>query len=165
MSTEARRVRRRTTLSWVLFAVAAVLFAAVVFIYVRNRGDSGQTLPTPPSVAGKAELINVVDALKAQGLKVVLSPQGVRSTDLSVPGQGLTVDGVPLYVFIYPNVASHQEDTTSLDAAGMSLLDSRGTPVAGGPPHLVEGSNVLVALIGGSGDVAAKVDRAIKGLP
>jgi hypothetical protein len=148
----------------VLFGLAAVLFVVVAILYVRDRGKEDRTPPTPALEAGHAELKNVHDVLQAQGLEVKYSPQGATIPFLP-PGQGLTADDQPLYVFIFDDPTDREDQTTDLDPATVVLTTPSGTPIPGGPPHLVAGSNVLVALVGGSDDLIAKVDRAIEGLP
>lgn len=152
-------------LSTALFAVAAILFAVVAVLYVQEWREGEKTPPPPPSIPGQAEIKNVVDALQAEGLTVEYLRQGARAPELSAPGQGLTVDGVPLYVFIYENPGAREEESVEIDAATLVLLTTTGTPVPGGPFRIAEGSNVLAVLTGGSDEVAAKVARAIASLP
>lgn len=159
---------RSAIANWVslaLFGLAAVLFVVVAVLYVRDRGSGAKLPPTPASVPGKAQSINVLNALKVQGIKAGFSGGGARSDALSPPGQALTADGHPLYVFIYEDPASREAETAGLDVASLDLLDIRGSPVAGGAPHAVGGSNVYAVLLGGDQALAAKVDRAIQGLP
>jgi hypothetical protein len=113
------------------------------------------------------QLKNVLDALKTQGIDAGYAKEaaGARSDVLTPPGQGLTADGHPLYVFIYEDPTARDEETADLDAADLGLVTLTGTPVDGGTPHAVGGSNVYVVLYGGDAALAAKVDRAIQGLP
>jgi hypothetical protein len=153
-------------LSLALFGVAAVLFVVVAVLYVRDRGNNSKVPPTPASVPGHAQSINVLNALKAQGVKADFSHGGgARMDALTPPGQGLTADGQPLYVFIYEDPATRAAETADLAPADLVLVDVNGTPVAGGAPHAVGGSNVYAVLLGGDQALAAKVDRAIKGMP
>jgi hypothetical protein len=154
----------RNVLSLALFGLAAVIFVVVAVLYVRDRRAEDRTPPPPSLEAGHAELKNVHDVLQAQGLDVKYTPHGATIPFLP-PGQGLTVDGQPLYVFIFDDPADREDQTADLDPATVVLTTPSGTPIPDGPPHLVAGSNVLVALVGGSDDVTAKVDRAIEGLP
>jgi hypothetical protein len=168
-------MRRRTgtrsaVANWVslaLFAVAAVLFVVVAVLYVRDRNNEDKVPPTAALIAGQVQLKNVLDALKAQGIDAGYAREaaGARSDVLTPPGQGLTADGHPLYVFIYEDPTAREEETADLDVADLALIDLAGTPVTGGAPHAVGGSNVYVVLFGGDADLAAKVDRAIQGLP
>jgi hypothetical protein len=150
--------------SWILFAIAAALFVVVAVLYVRDRRDA-KPIPTPPQVAGRNEMINVKQALEAQGLSVKFAPGGARSDALSEAGQVLDINGATAYVFVYTSVGAREADTNSLDLSAQPLLDVRGTPIVGGPPKTFTGSNILLLLFGGDDSIAAKVDAAIKGLP
>ncbi len=164
MSEPSRSVRARTFVSWILFGIAAVLFVVVAFLYIRDRRDE-QPLPTPPHIAGRNEMINVKQALEAKGLTVKFAPGGARSTALSEAGQVLDIGGATAYVFVYATAAERETDSTSLDLAKQPLLDVRGTPVAGGPPKVFSGSNILLLLFGGDDATVAKVESAVRGLP
>jgi hypothetical protein len=153
------------TLSLALFGLAALLLIVVAVLYVRDRHTTPGTQVPPTARPGQAELKNVVDALRTQGINVGYSQNGARIPFLSPPGQALTADGSPLYVFIFEDPADLGNQMTDFDPTNPGLVNMRGTPVTGGPPHVVTGSNILAVLIGGSADLAARVDRAIKGLP
>jgi hypothetical protein len=155
----------RTYLSWALFALSAALFIAVGVMWYQDRNDDPQSAPIP-STPGHNEAINVKEALEAQDLTVSFQPGGGRANALSVAGQLFEVDGAQLYVFIYPEgVAQREEDTEMIDPAEVVVANTRGTPVAGGPPKVYAGSNIIGVLYGGDNAVAAKVQRAIEGLP
>lgn len=168
MSTgRAKRPRSSTAnlLSLVLFGVAAVLFIAVAVLYVRDRRDEDKTPPPPTVEPGHAQFINVVEALEAQDIKVEISREaGPQFENLTPPGQGLTADGNPLYVFIYEDSTIRDDETSSLEPTDLAGVNRQGTPVAG-TPHGVGKSNVYVILFGGDADLAKKVDTAIQGLP
>lgn len=154
----------RIYLSWVLFALSAALFIAVGVMWYQDR-DGGEQVAPIPITPGRNEAINVKQALEAQDLKVAFAPGGGRSNELSVAGQLFDVDGAQLYVFIYPQgVAQREADTDGIDPADMVVVNTRGTPVAGGPPRVFIGSNVVAVLYGGSDEIAGKVQRAIEGL-
>jgi len=155
----------RNVVSLALFAVAAVLFIVVSVLYVRDERKKEETPPPPTSAPGHAQLINVADALRAQGIKVEFSREpGPRFENLTPPGQGLTADGKPLYVFIYEDPTIREDETAGLEPADLTAVNRAGTPVPG-TPHGAGGSNVYVVLFGGDADLTAKVDRAIQGLP
>ncbi|MER3437174.1 MAG: hypothetical protein C4346_06045 [Chloroflexota bacterium] len=142
-----------------------MLFIVVAVLYVRDRFQEEPTPPPPPSEPGHAQLVNVVQALREQGLKAEYARQGVRIPELTAAGQGLVVNGTPLYVFLFEDPASREAEVSDLDLTNLTLLSTLGTPVARGPLHTTEGSNVFAVLVGGSDDVIAKVDAAIMGLP
>jgi hypothetical protein len=157
----------RNWLSLALFALAAVLFLAVAVFYYRDKTDEKPTPPPPAAKPGHADLKGVFDAVKAQGVDVQYLRginAGARSEALSQPGQGLSADGHPLYVFIYDDKTSREDETADLQPDDLTILLPNGTPVPGAP-HAVGGSNVYAVLLGGDADLAAKVDRAIQGLP
>ena len=161
-----RRARAggRSYLSWALFAISALLFVVVAYLYFKPGGEDAKPIPTPPAVVGKNEMINVKQALERQGLQVAFAAGGARSDSLSEAGQLLQVDGAPLYVFVYPGVTDRANDTAGIDLAALMLLDIRGTPVAAGPLDVSMGSNVVAILAGGDAALAAKVHRAVEGL-
>ena len=156
----------RTYVSWALFALSVALFVLVAVLWYRDR-DSGSKEPVPPtSIPGQNEAIHVKQALEAQGLKVAFAPGGGRSETLSVAGQLFDVDGEQLYVFIYPEGTAQREDeTTGVELSGITVVNTRGTPVPGGPPAVFAGSNVVGVLYGSSEEIAGKVQKAIEGLP
>ncbi len=156
----------RTYLSWALFALSAALFIAVAVIWYQDRDEAAEEPRPPTSVPGENEAIHVKLALEAQGLKVTFSPGGGRSDELAVAGQLFDVDGEQLYVFIYPQgTAQLEEETTGVDLAAMTIMNTRGTPVPGGPPDAYIGSNVVGVLYGTSDEISSKVKEAIEGLP
>jgi hypothetical protein len=159
----------RNLLSLALFGVAAVLFIIVGVMYFRDEKNGNQPAPTPASVPGEAQLKNVFDALAAQDLDVdYIRAAGPRFPAFSRPAQGLTVDGQPLYVFIYEDPALREEETANLtpeDLVPTSIGGGNSTPEASGTPHGVGASNVYAIMLGGDEDVIAKVDRAIQGIP
>jgi hypothetical protein len=159
---------RRTVRNWLataLFALAAVLFILVAALYLRDRFQEEPTPPPPPSEPGRAQLVNVVQALRAQGLKTEYARQGVRIPELTAAGQGLVVNGTPLYVFLFEDPATREAEVSELDLTSLTLLSTLGTPVASGSLHTIQGSNVFAVLVGGSEDLITKVDAAITELP
>jgi hypothetical protein len=148
-----------------MFGAAAILLVVVGVMYYRDRQKQDETPPPPVASPGGNQLINVVEALRAQGLKTEILPRTARADELSEVAQGLTVDGAPLYVFLYPDTAGREGESKGLDPATLAVRSASGTPVATGTPHVISHSNVIAALYGGSSQVAGKVDAAINGLP
>lgn len=149
-----------------VLAVLAVLLATGVVRF----GPS--TPPPPPPTPGQITVIDVVRALEAQGLAVQQVQQGVPRGAFSAPGQGLTVDGEPAYLFVFPDPEIAQNEAEGVDP--FAVLPASAMPTPGpeeipspdaAPPLLVRGSNVVVAMPGGSDDQRAKVRAAIEGLP
>lgn len=156
---------RRNLLSLALFALSAVLFAAVAIVLYQGRGDNAGSMAPPASTPGHNEAIHVKQALEANGLKVVFAPGGGRSNELSVAGQLFEVDGAQLYVFIYPGgVTQRADDSSDVELTAMTVVNTRGTPVAGGPPRVFTGSNVVGVLYGATDEIAGKVRKSIEGL-
>ena len=64
----ASKTRPRGNLLSTVFAVAAVLFAILaVVLYVRDSSRVG-VAPVPTAAPGANQIVNVTDALRAQGL-------------------------------------------------------------------------------------------------
>ena len=159
---EKRSGRRPRRLASNLLLVASlVLGIAAVVLFVRDRQQTEQTLVPPTAEPGKNDLVSVANALKAEGLKVEYGRGATKSANLDPPGQLLDVEGTPLYVFVYPDVASREAQSGDLDPASIRVTSPSGRPVEIGTPHLSATSNVIVLLAGGSTDLADRVDRAV----
>jgi hypothetical protein len=161
---ERRRSRQRNLATILLLVGLGLVLAAIAIIYFREDDENGSQPVLPTSVPGRNELAHVADALRRQGLDVSYGPRGIRSPILSEPGQNLTVDGATLYVFIYDTVPLRESQFDEARGNPVAILPrGPGTP-ASDPPFLAAGSNVMVALVNGSAEIAEKVDRAISGL-
>ncbi len=163
-----RRSRSRTNLVSAFFGVLAVVLAAVAAALYFSDQNGVVEAPTPrPALPGSNEMIHVLGALSGQGLETSFAQGGAPAGELGVPGQPLTVDGSPLFVFVFPDVeraeaaAADARDDPSALLAGASF---QGTPVTANDPHIASHSNIVVALIDGPEELAADVDRAIGGL-
>ena len=158
-------LRRRSNTASNLFALAAVVFGLLALIlYFRNPG--GGIAPVPVAPPGGNELVNVTDALRAQGLDVeqppgLFIPRGA----LDVPGQGIEIDGMPAFIFLYPDAETARADATGVDAGDVVPKRLAGTPTPGGERRMTQGSNVIVLLIGGSAETWQKVEAAVVSLP
>jgi hypothetical protein len=151
--------------SLALFGLAAILFIVVAVLYVRDRRDKEETPPVPTVAPGRAQLINVVEALEGEDIDIEISREpGPRFENLTPPGQALTADGNPLYVFIYEDPTIRDDETSSLEPDDLTAVTRSGTPIPG-TPHGAGHSNVFVILYGGDAELAEKVDRAIQGIP
>jgi hypothetical protein len=139
-------------------ALAVVLAGAAIFVAVRQANQPQVPTP-PPAPPGHNELINVLNALRAEGIEVKSVPGGVPMGEMRVPGQKLTVDGQTLYVFIYPSPVEAEADLGSADPA--KVLGDEGDE----PPFLAGHSNAVVALVDGSEELREGVLRAVESLP
>ena len=162
------RARRGDRVSTLLFAAMAVVLVAIGVIYVRDWTDEEPTPVPPTSSPGGAQSIHVLNALAAQDLEASFGRQTIPIGILSEPGQQIVVEGVPLYAFIYPDVASREEEGAAVDADEvLAAAPGTGTPGAGGAveAHVAQHSNVLVVLAGGDEELVAKVERAVESIP
>lgn len=149
-----------------LFLALAVLFAIVaVLLFVRGPGLRG-VAPVPTAAPGGNQVVNVTDALRAEGLDVQ-QPPGVFIPigTLKSPGQGIEIDGNPAFIFLYPDAAAAAADAASVDPNNVVPARLKGTPVPAGERRLAQGSNVLLVMIGGSSETWQKVEAAIANLP
>ena len=156
---------RRSNLLSNLFGLAAIIFGIIaVVLYIRNPGGGVAPVPTP--APGGAELVNVADALRAQGLNVE-QPKGlfIAMGSLDAPGQGVLIEGSPGFIFLYPDAASAAADANGADPAGIVPERLAGTPAPAGERRLTQDSNVIVLLVGGSEETWQKVETAVASLP
>ena len=160
-----RRSRSRSNLVSALFGVLAVVLTAVAAVlYFSEQNDVAEAPPPRPAAPGRNEMIHVQAALAEQGFETDFARGGAPARELGVPGQLLTVDGAPLFVFVFPDVGRAEAAEVAARDDPSALLSGAsfgGTPVAADNPHITSHSNVVVALIGGSEDVASRVDRAV----
>jgi hypothetical protein len=146
------------------FAVAAIAFGLLaVLLFIRDSG--GGVAPVPTAAPGGNQIVNVTDALAAQGLAVE-QPPGlfIAKGPLQSPGQGVVIDGQPAFIFLYPDAESARADAAGADPNQVVPDRLAGTPAPAGERRLVQGSNVIVLMIGGSPRTWEKVQTAIGGL-
>lgn len=151
-------------LNWisVLFGLLAIVLFAVAIVMAWPLFTGGNQAPRPEATAGRLEAVHVTDALAGQGLTVEQNQGFVPAGAFSVPGQGVTVDGSPLFIFIFPDATTPVAELADVDAAA---IGPRGTPVAGSVPALLSHGNIVVALFDAPDEVRAKVEQALAGLP
>jgi len=157
--------RVQSNLLSTIFAVAAILFAVLaVVLYVRDSNRGG-VAPVPTAAPGRNQIVNVTDALRAQGLTVEQPPRlFVPIGALPVPGQGVLIDGSPAFVFLFPDAAAAQSAAQTADPNQTIPLRLAGTPTPSGERRLAQGSNVIVVLIDGSEETWQKVRDAVSHL-
>jgi hypothetical protein len=162
--TTARRERtRRGNLVSNLFAVAAVAFAVLAVILYARGPSFVPSVPT--AVPGGNQLANVTDALEAQGLRVE-QPQGlfIARGALEAPGQGVEIDGMPGFIFLYPDAAAAAADAADADPDQVVPERLAGEPAPEGERRMTQGSNVIVLLVGGDAETWQKVETAVASL-
>jgi hypothetical protein len=146
-----------------LFAIAAVVFAIIAIVLYLRPGGSG-VAPIPTAAPGGNQIVNVSEALKAQGLEVQQPPRlFIPAGKLAVPGQGLEINGYPAFVFLFEDAAAAQ---AAASADPNTLVPERlaGTPAPAGERRMVQGSNVVLLLVGGDDETWQKVERAVGSL-
>jgi hypothetical protein len=165
-----RRRRNRNLGSSLIFAALAVALVAIALMYLQEDNGPPATAPIPRATPGENILINVSEAVEAQGLKPTFGPGTVRVAELVPPGQLIVLGDARLYVFLFGSTEEQQDASQELDPTTLTLLTPSGTPVAGvGSPlpdlHVTAGSNVIAILVGGTPEQIEKVDAAIASLP
>jgi hypothetical protein len=160
------RKKPQSNLLSTIFAVAAVLFAILaVVLYVRDSSRVG-IAPVPTAAPGGNQIVNVTDALRAQGLTVEQPPRlFVPAGALRTPGQGVLINGSPAFIFLFPDKAAAQSAAQSTDPDHIIPARLAGTPAPSGERRLVQGSNVIVVLIDGTDDTWQKVQSVVSQLP
>jgi len=162
---QQRTFPARRWISNLLFVVAAALFIYVAYAYYQERTDDSGSVPTPQSVAGKAELKNVRDAIAAQGATVEYGKQTVRIDGITPVGQQLTVEGTPVYVFIFESPEDRTAQTDGLSTDTLEITTPSGADAAKGDLAISEGSNILVVSDGASESDQQKIDAGVQSLP
>lgn len=153
----------RNLLSTVLLIAAATLIGVAGYLYYQDRQESGD-LPPPPNIAGQAELINVYDALDAEGVDVEYGRSSARIDGISTVGQELVVDGESLFVFLFSDPISREEEMSAISVEDIELTDSFGEPLEVESIQVFTSSNVLAVLAGGSEDLAEQVNVSIQSI-
>lgn len=151
--------RRGNTLSNV-FAIVAVVFAILaVVLYLRpGRGVA----PVPVAAPGGNQIVNVTNALKAQGLEVAQPPgHFIPAGEVSVPGQGVEINGAPGYIFLFKDAETARREVDGVSPSSLAPAELRGTPLPEGERRAVMGSNVVVVLVGGDDETWNKVQAAV----
>lgn len=154
----------RRGLNWVsaLFAAISVALFAVAIVMAWPLFTGGNQAPRPEAEAGRLEVVHVTDALAAQGLTIEQGRGFIPIGAFSAPGQGITVDGAPLFIFIFPDAETPAAELAEADPAS---IGPRGTPIPGSVPELFTHGNIILALFDASDDIRTKVEQALAELP
>ena len=161
-----RRRRIQSLISALLLILSAALLALAAFLYFQPDKDPAEPARAT-AVPGHYQLIDVVDIIEAQGLKVEFGgpTTGVRSRMLDSPGQLLTVGDGQVYVFIYPDVDSQENASLDVDARDVDLISVSGDSLDTPNATLSAKSNVAVFIVGLNDEATTKIDKAIQSLP
>jgi hypothetical protein len=166
VSTNTSANRGRNTLSNI-FAFAAVIFAIVaIVLYFRGPGTGPGVAPLPTAAPESNQIVNVTEALKGQGLAVE-QPPGlfIPRRTLSVPGQGVEIDGHPGFIFLYGDAEAARSDVAGVNPEDVVPERVGGQPAPEGERRLAQGSNVALLMIGGNDETWSKVETALASLP
>jgi hypothetical protein len=158
--------RGRNTVSNI-FAFAAVVFAVIaIVLYFRGPSAGPGVAPIPTAAPESNQIVNVTEALKAQGLSVE-QPPGlfVPRRALSVPGQGVEINGNPGFIFLYDGADAASADVADVDPGEVVPERVGGQPAPAGERRLTQGSNVAVLMIGGDDATWQRVETAVGSLP
>lgn len=165
---------RAIVLSNVLFALMIVAAAVVVYLYFFDNRFFTEGPDAPACDTSSSELACVVAALKEQDFDHVDYGRYTASADqLSQPGQVVEIDDMVGFVFVYP-AGTAEEGTALREAEGANLdpdtvrITSRTAeqPLNDGKDvYVVQHSNIIFILVGGTEQDHAKVQAAIESLP
>lgn len=174
MSTPPPNRSRALALSNILFALMLVAAGVVAYLYfVDDRFF--QEGPEPPACEqGRNELICVVQALKAQDLERVEPGRYTASANqLSQPGQVIEINEINAFLFVYPDatgdeaVAAREADGADLDVETLQITAriSERPLNEGEEITVIQQSNVILIVVGGSDDELAAINAAMDTLP
>lgn len=160
-----RRGRGRGNLVSNLFALAALVFALLaVVLYL--RGSQGGVAPVPTAAPGHNQIVNVTQALKAQGLDVQQPPgRFIPIGELDVPGQGVEINGNPGFIFLFDDAEVARRAAESVDPNQVVPEQLSGTPAPAGARRMAQASNVMLLLIGGDDETWQRTRAALGTLP
>lgn len=174
MSNRPPNRNRAIMLSNILFALTFVAAAVVVYLYFFDNRIFTSGPEAPACETGRNELVCVVNALKDQDFDRVEFGRYTASADqLSQPGQVIEINDLNGFLFVYPaatgdqGVADREADGATLDASTV-VITSRTSdrPLNDGEDvYVVQHSNIIFVLVGGSEEENAMVQEAIESLP
>lgn len=170
--TPSTGVRRGSHIFSTVLFVAAIGFAAAAgYLYLQDRNAPAPRVP-PTAEPGHNELGSVVESLKKGGVNADYGRGTGKSSQLSQPGQMITIGDDTLLIFIYnagekdSAVQEREADAGHIDAATMTLTTPSGRDLRGAKAvHVSAGSNVIAVLISDDATLAANVQSVIEALP
>lgn len=174
MSNTPSNRNRAIMLSNVLFALTIIAAAVVVYLYFFDDRFFNEGPVAPACEQNSSELACVVAALREQDFDHVDYGRYTASADqLSAPGQVVEVNDLSGFVFVYP-AATADEGIALREADGANLnpdtlvITSRTSerPLNEGEDvFVVQHSNIIFVLVGGTEDENAMVQDAVESLP
>lgn len=166
--------KRAIILSNILFALTFVAALVVVYLYFFDDRFFSDGPEPPACETNSSELACVVAALENQDFESVEYGRYTASADqLSQPGQVVEIDDMNGFVFVYP-AASLEEGVQLREADGANIdpetivITSRTSdrPLNEGEDvYVVQHSNIIFVLVGGTEDDHAMVQEAVESLP
>lgn len=174
MSNTPPNRNRAIMLSNVLFALTLVAAGVVVYLYFFDDRFFSEGPEPPACDVSSSELACVVAALREQDFDHVDYGRFTASADqLSQPGQVVQINDLSGFVFVYPaatteeGVALRESDGANLDPDSI-VITSRTSdrPLNEGEDvFVVQHSNIIFILVGGTESENAMVQEAIESLP
>lgn len=174
MSTTPPNRNRAVMLSNVLFALTIIAAAVVVYLYFFDDRFFTDGPEAPACDTNSSELACVVAALREQDFDHVDYGRYTASADqLSQPGQVVEIDDMNGFVFVYPaaspeeGIAMREADGANLDPDSLVITAriSERPLNEGEDIFVVQHSNIIFILIGGTAEDHAKVQEAVQSLP
>lgn len=166
--------KRAIMISNVLFALTFVAAAVVAYLYFFDDRFFSDGPEPPACEVNSSELACVVSALQEQDFDSVDYGRYTASADqLSQPGQVVVIDDMNGFVFVYP-AGSKEEGIRLREADGADIdpetimITSRTSdrPLNEGEDvFIVQHSNIIFVLVGGTEADHAKVQDAVESLP
>lgn len=174
-SSSQRRSRPTPLLSTILFIAAIGFAVAAVWVWYTDDSPSGLETPPPAESVDDIDLVHVLNVLKPrnEGWEISRNPTTVRSEQIDMPGQALTLDDHLLFVFIFTGangeekVAAREAASEQIDLDSMILTTPSGTVINADDEllYMAEHSNVITILVGGDEALANEVELALADLP
>lgn len=155
------RRRMLSLASTLLLVISLGLFVLVAVLYFRD--DDTPTAPGRTPVAGQNQAIDILQALRQEGLAAEFGPPEsyVRSDQLETVGQSIVLETGTAYMFIYANPSFQQDVMLDTTIADIDLVEVSGATVDTADAQLYANSNVVVVLVNSTEDEAEKVSDAV----
>jgi len=152
--------------------MAALGFAAAAgYLYLQDR-DEPNPPPQPTANPGQNNLGSIVKSLQDGGVNADYGRGTGKSSQLSQPGQMITIGDDTLLIFVYNGdskdqaIQERESESTQIDTATMLLTTPSGRDLKGSKAlHVFQGSNVIAIFISDDAATATKVQTVIEALP